>query len=61
MPEERRLTDFVQWPAIRMSLSRQMHLTEAELERIRNTRIDSNEVVDVVMALEEAFDVRIEI
>jgi acyl carrier protein len=44
-----------------MSLSREMHLTEAALERIRNTRIDSNEVVDVVMALEEACDVRIEI
>jgi hypothetical protein len=61
MPEERRFTDFVQWPAIRMSRSRQLHLTEAELERIGNTRIDSNEVVEVVMALKEAFQVRIEI
>jgi hypothetical protein len=33
-----------------MSLSRQLHLTEAELERIGNTRIDSNEVLEVVLS-----------
>ena len=55
-----RLCDFPEWPKIRQSLAEQLKLEEYQLERIGDEMVgDSLDLVETIIALEEAFKIRI--